>query len=519
MRRIKKIISAMLAVAVMIVMAAAVPVSADGSTGSITITNAKAGTTYTAYKIFDATGSGSAVAYTTDEDGAKVIKDDTNAPFTVDAKYNVEKKNDASDAEIIAWLSNNYKSFDSTGIDNDEAASNGNYVISGLSYGYYYISAGNGSAISIDTYTGPDKSLAVKDTEGPNTPDKKITAEDGTGISGGKTENNAKVGSTETFSVTYNATNYVNKEGDDGVKATQIENFYIKDTPTGLAINKDSLEVKVNDRLLSETLGEYQASVADNGTLTITIPWVDSSKASLYEPDDTKNPNYGNIPVTVTYNATVTAAAATQVAENEVHIYYNHESSSTSNGEEVTTGTPPKTTTYTYKFQLNKVDGDNVDENNNKAPLEGAQFELYDGNEKVALILDNGVYRVAKANETTNTIINMTSTSTIEIKGLDNKNYTLKEIKAPAGYTLAKDTTIFAADSTESTTNKLVRVDEESYGTVAGNDGNITIENKAGSILPSTGGIGTTIFYVLGALLIIGAGVVLIARRRMNSNQ
>lgn len=492
----------MLAVAVMIVMAAAVPVSADGSTGSITITNATAGTTYTAYKIFSATANGNAVAYTTDETGKLVIEGDSNAPFTVDAKYNVERKETASDAEIIAWLSNHYNEFDSTGTSGG-GATESTYTISNLALGYYYISAGNGSAISIDTYTGTDKSLAVKNTEGPNTPTKKITAEDGTNISDGKTENSADVGSTETFSVTYNATNYANKTVDGTTTATKIENFYIKDTPTGLDIQESTVEVLVKGQKISN----FTKEITD-GSLKITIPWVDTNGESIYTPEDTNNLNYGNIPVTVTYNATVTEDAAIDVAENEVHIYYNH---NTVTETEVTNVDIPKTQTYTYKFQLNKTDGKDL--------LAGAQFELSDSNGNTVTFIENGAkYRVAKTGETgTTTTIDMTTNTTVEILGLDNNTYTLTETKAPDGYTLASDTIIFAADSNE-TGNKLVRVDG-TYGNNGGDAGNVTVVNRVGSLLPSTGGIGTTIFYVLGALLIIGAGVVLIARRRMNSNQ
>lgn len=493
----------MLAVAVMIVMAAAVPVSATGS-GSITITNATAGTIYTAYKIFDATASGSAVAYTTNEAGAKVITEDTNAPFTVDAKYNVERKSDASDAEIIAWLSNNYKSFDSTGTNSGEAEKNGNYVISELSYGYYYISAGNGSAISIDTFTGTDPELTLKTTYSPNTPTKEIV--NGTDTND-NTKSDAKVGDTESFKVTYNATNYVNKTVDGTTTATKIENFYIKDTPTGLDIQESTVEVLVKGQVISNFTKEITG-----GSLKITIPWVDTDGESIYTPEDTNNLNYGNIPVTVTYDATVTADAATAAANNTVNIYYNHVSGATSDGEEVTTPSdPPKTTTYTYKFQLNKTDG--------KDSLAGAQFELSDSNGNTVTFIENGAnYRVAKTGETgTTTTIDMTTNTTVEILGLDNDTYTLTETKAPDGYTLASDTIILAADSDESG-NKLVRVNG-TYGDNGGDAGNVTVVNKAGSLLPSTGGIGTTIFYVLGALLIIGAGVVLIARRRMNSNQ
>ena len=489
----------MLAVAVMIVMAAAVPVSADGSTGSITITNAKGNTEYKAYKIFDATASGTAVAYTTDANGKALIENDGDAPFTVDSNNYVTLKSGKTTKDVVAWLSENYSSFNAgsyngTFTASAEDSNSGTYEISNLPSGYYYISTDGGTAISIDSVTGMNQPITIKGTDGPNTPKKEIVG--GTTL----TTNDAKVGATETFSVTYNATNYA--------KTTKITNFYIKDTPEGLAIDIDTLKVKVKNDELNAAENEYTANV-DNGTLTIGIPWVDANGESLYTPEDTNNPNYGNIPVTVTYDATVTEDAAINVAENEVHIYYNH---NTATETEVTDGDIPKTQTYTYKFQLNKV-------NDEGTALKGAEFELCDSeNNKVKLIENGTTYRVAKTGETgTTTTIDMTTNTTVEILGLDNDTYTLTETKAPDGYTLASDTIILAADSDESG-NKLVRVNG-TYGDNGGDAGNVTVVNRAGSLLPSTGGIGTTIFYVLGALLIIGAGVVLIARRRMNSNE
>lgn len=98
-----------------------------------------------------------------------------------------------------------------------------------------------------------------------------------------------------------------------------------------------------------------------------------------------------------------------------------------------------------------------------------------------------------------------------EIKGLKAGTYYLKEIEAPTGYnklanpikiTISQDTTknqvITVGDSTESVTE-------------------VGVENKSGTLLPHTGGAGTTMIYLVGALLVLGSGVVLASKRRSNS--
>ena len=362
--------------------------------------------------------------------------------------------------------------------------------------------------------TGLNKEIIDKNENAPNSPDKKIVKENNEDIAGGTVSNDAKVGSTESFQVSYNATNWVTEGSGENVTTTQVKNFYIKDTPTGLDIDASTVKVTVN----GETLGTsaYTATKDNNGTLEITIPWVDDNNNSLYEPvtgaDGTVT---ANIPVVVTYDAKITTDAATKIATNEVHIYYKHDSTSGIEEVEVTgPENPPKTNTYTYKFQLNKTDGAN--------PLQGAQFELYDGNTRVAFVEDGATYRLATADDetaTTTTTIDMTTYTTVEITGLDNKSYTLKETKAPDGYNLAADTTIYATTaSIEEGKNVLTRVDSTAAYTNS-SSGKVTVVNKAGATLPTTGGIGTTIFYALGAILVIGAGVALIVRRRMNSER
>ena len=90
-----------------------------------------------------------------------------------------------------------------------------------------------------------------------------------------------------------------------------------------------------------------------------------------------------------------------------------------------------------------------------------------------------------------------------KFEGLANGTYTLVESTVPDGYNKLADTTVTIADSDVTLTNLSQA---------------ITVVNKAGSELPSTGGIGTTIFYVIGAILVLGAGVLLVTRRRMNVN-
>ena len=123
------------------------------------------------------------------------------------------------------------------------------------------------------------------------------------------------------------------------------------------------------------------------------------------------------------------------------------------------------------------------------------------------------------------------------IVGLDCGEYLLTEIKAPAGYNLispdivveikattenGKDYTDELHDQASNALTKL-EVNVPVNGTDALKEGDaakgsvkIQVENNSGSTLPETGGIGTTLFYIVGAILVIGAGVILVARRRMN---
>lgn len=96
--------------------------------------------------------------------------------------------------------------------------------------------------------------------------------------------------------------------------------------------------------------------------------------------------------------------------------------------------------------------------------------------------------------------------------GLDADTYYLTETETLPGYNLLKDSiTVTIADNGTVTYN--------GNGVTTGEQGTITIANNAGTILPSTGGMGTTVLYIAGIVLVLGAGVTLVVRRRMNQDR
>ena len=166
-------------------------------------------------------------------------------------------------------------------------------------------------------------------------------------------------------------------------------------------------------------------------------------------------------------------------------------------------GTPTTTTTKTHKFDILKYDG--ADEEKN--PLAGAKFQLFTtetGGTALALAknADGTVYRVVKSDEALPSGYTLVADSKIvtlaagriTVEGVDSDNYYLEETDAPKGFNPISGRNPLVVDAS----NNLVA----------------EIPNESGAQLPSTGGIGTTIFYVLGGLLAVGAGIVLVARRK-----
>ena len=171
----------------------------------------------------------------------------------------------------------------------------------------------------------------------------------------------------------------------------------------------------------------------------------------------------------------------------------------------------PVTKTYTYEIPVFKY----TMENKTKTGLAGAKFSLYtDNNNAVGSIINfknNGnEYRYTEDTEGTTTTLQSPTDGNFNIKGLKAGTYWLKETEAPKGYnTLAEPIKIVIEQNTDGT---------QIMKNVEGDDiTKVEVENKSGSLLPSTGGIGTTIFYIAGAFLVLISGVVLIAKKRTDS--
>ena len=287
------------------------------------------------------------------------------------------------------------------------------------------------------------------------------------------TEANAHVGSVVGFKVTAKTNNWIDKD-------TIRTEWTLTDTATNMTIDPTSVVVKFN----GEELAASAYTVGGSGsTMTITVPMVDDKGNSVYPATQANN---GLIPIEITYSATITKDAGDNPAKNEIP------------GSDIKV--------YTYAFQLAKTDG--------KDPLPGAQFELWsnknvEGAEAAALtFIDNGDGTYTYSPEGTVTTLDMTTNTTIVVKGLDNKwSYTIKEITVPEGYNKVDDIDLAGSSLTKVTDG----MDTSASTTALYKE---TVVNKAGVELPSTGGIGTTLFYVIGSILVLGAGVVLVAKKR-----
>lgn len=242
----------------------------------------------------------------------------------------------------------------------------------------------------------------------------------------------------------------------------------------------------------------------------------------------------GGSKIYITYTATLTedCIIGEDGNPNKFHAEYDRDPNEDGKG---TPGETPddENIVFTYTVEVNKITGEST-------PLAGANFALYklyaevpSGKTRVTSIkYDNGTkdYAIA-ANENWVLVEEKTAAADtqFDFKGVDDGTYLLVETKTPAGYNSIEPSR-FKVEATHN------NGDTPSFGEVKGTDisgpavnlgtntlvesGKVTglktsILNKEGAVLPATGGVGTTLFYIIGSVLVVGAGVVLVARRRM----
>lgn len=161
-------------------------------------------------------------------------------------------------------------------------------------------------------------------------------------------------------------------------------------------------------------------------------------------------------------------------------------------------------TTYTYGVDIIKTDSQNK-------LIDGAEFKIYDaatdGNEVAVVLMDDGVtYRRARADETGISIV--VKDGKVRVVGFDNGTYYLEETVNPAGYNklTARQKFIISDSNLDATFNGDI------YSTGSG----VHVVNKSGTMLPETGGMGTALFITIGAIVVLGAGVLLVTKKRMS---
>ena len=486
----KKFVSVLLALAMTLALSVSALAAAQDGTltgGSITINDAVPGQTYSVYQILylESYNAGSnAYSYKANSDWKAWLETQTEY-IKIDEQGYVTWVGDQTAERAQAFaklaqkeLANKTAAATATAPAAAEGATYSTVSFNNLKLGYYLIDTTLGTLCSLDT-TNPSVVMREKNEVPTN---EKTVQEDSTGNYGDK--NDADIGQTVNFKSTITAQagaeNYVfHDKMSIGLTYGSVTGVTLNGTP----VNAENYTVKTKD-------------LTDDCTFEVvfTKAFCDTLKA--------------NDKIVISYTATVNENA-------EVGNVGNPNESKVSYGENGKFSTTPSTTkTYTWQMEVLKY----TMKDNKETPLAGAQFVLYktvnnvkyyavvDANNKITGWTTEGVKPEENADEskTYASVFTTPASGKFTITGLDSDTYYLEETKAPAGYNMLKE-------AVQVTIGKDGTV---SYGT---STGEVKIENNTGTELPSTGGMGTTIFYVLGGVLMAGAFVLLVVRKRMRT--
>lgn len=222
--------------------------------------------------------------------------------------------------------------------------------------------------------------------------------------------------------------------------------------------------------------------------------------------------------VTVEYSAKVNENAVVGLPGNPNDVYLEFSNNPNQGGEGETGTTPPdKVVVFTYELDVTKVDGEDT-----TVTLKDAEFKLSHNGKW--LVVENGKVKEWVASEDNASTLKTDANGKIAIVGLDEGTYSLKETKAPSGYNLISTPIelVISADDLHDVeytgSNAADVLTAIKLNDVAGDTStgivNTQVENNKGSVLPETGGIGTTIFFVGGGIIVAAAAILLIAKMR-----
>ena len=473
----KKLFAVLLAAALVLAMALpAFAVTSADTKGSITISNTVKDETYTIYRMFKLdsyNAESNTYSYTVESAWENFFKTGAGRNYiTLDGQnhptWTAADENDSTTVAAFAKAALDWAKV--KGITGTAETATGNTVtFSNLDLGYYLVDSSLGALCGLNT-TNPDVTITEKN--GQPTIEKQVKNGDTWG-----TTNDAKIGDTVEFKITIHV-------------VAGAQKYKVTDTmEKGLSFNSGS--IKIDDAALDDNNATLTLKQKE-GDPTFTLTFADSYVAGKVGET-----------IVVTYTATLNENAVVAGNKNSATLHYSNQH--TVNKE---------TTTYTHEFDLVKVDG-TANEDGTHTLLNGAKFKLYetktsdtalrfvkntDGSYRVALNTENG------ENVTDTIVVN----GKVHISGLDKVNYWLDETRAPDGYNkLTERQEVKLSEGSQNATL------ETGATTWAEGNGGVVVENNAGTVLPSTGGMGTTLFYVIGGGLMVAAVVLLVTKKRM----
>lgn len=472
----------------------------EAKPGSITISNPAQGKTYEVFKLLDIVEDESDLANNgfiyklTADDWATFIttvQDGSGANYfnlfeNGGKKYVLANENLKGGIADFAAKAKVYAETNKLApIKTAKAEAEGALEISGLDLGYYLVRSDLGILCSLDT-TAPNAEVKEKN-------EATVIVKN---VEDTKKQNVAEIGTYVKFTIQIT------------VKDKAPVNYKLVDEMTeGLTFVNDEnhpLTVTVNGSALAAENYNVAETTEPRG-FTLTFNNNAEGSASILKTGDV---------VTVTYYAQINenAKIADEANVNKAKVEYG-----TNSHTEYDT-----TETYVWKMNIVKytmkkaADGDQATEEK----LAGATFKLSRdaaGTQVIKLVkVNDTTYRLALPTETDTAVDTITTGETGElvINGLADGTYYLTETKAPRGYNLLREpvkVTIGHKDANGKLTETSFVADQTETDT----SGVVKVENNAGAELPSTGGIGTTVFYVLGSAMALGAVILLVTKKRM----
>ncbi len=386
-----------------------------------------------------------------------------------------------------------------------------------LPLGYYLVDSSVGAACSLNTVV---KDVVIRDKNMVPTVDKKVYS------SGGWSDSNNE---TVTRDVYFKSEIILRRNSNNIIFHDTMDDGLEFNAPAGNA----PLEFNINDFYKELTLfygqnnpkpGVYPESLTINVDYTVDTNPTDNHTFDIKFTDEFyKKINAKNITaqadkpsyvaemwkVYIYYSAKLTDAAIDVDAgvKNKAKVTYGEKNSSTNE---------PETTTKTFEIPVFKFTGTGTE-----VGVKDAEFKLF---RSTGTVGENVIWYTLVKTSTegaTEDVYKITGTVTTEqeatgvrtpesgkfrIQGLAAGTYNLKETATPAGFNgLAT----------------AVEVTIDADGTIRSADPNgyVKIRNSSGAVMPETGGIGTTIFYVVGSILLVGATILLIVKKRMNDEK